>query len=75
MAPQEKQLLEMEAAFPKMAGAAFANAYKRALASGHSVLRSEHGAIYEVFPDGRRKLVKKIAPPSSIKPGTKFSLR
>jgi hypothetical protein len=39
------------------------------------VLQSENGVIYEVFPDGSRKVVKKIEPPTPIQTGTKVAIR
>ena len=47
-------------------GSAFAAARDRVLASGQSVLQSEGGFIYRVFPDGRKELVKQIDPPVGI---------
>jgi hypothetical protein len=47
----EKEIDEMERRFPEMARGAFAEAYRRTLAAGHSVLVSENGFIHEVFPD------------------------
>ena len=31
--------------------------------------------IYEVFPDGTRKLVKKISPPTPVVTGTRYAIR
>jgi hypothetical protein len=73
MADQDKlDLLERQ--FPVAAASAFAAARERVLASGQSVLQSEQGYIYEVFPDGRRIVVKQIEPPIPAVPGRKITI-
>jgi hypothetical protein len=74
MSDQEKNIEILEGQFPAMSGSAFAAARARVLASGQSVLQSEQGCIYEVFPDGRRILRKTIEPPISVVPG-KITIR
>ena len=64
MSDQDIQRLESQ--FPAVSGSAFAAAREQTLASGQSVLQSEQGMIYEVFPDGTRNLVKKISPPPPL---------
>lgn len=56
MSDQDIQKLENK--FPEVSSSAFAAARERVLASGQSVLQSQDGVIYEVFPDGRRVEVK-----------------
>jgi len=73
MSDQDIQKLENE--FPALSGSAFAAARDRVLQSGQSVLQSENGVIYEVFPDGRRKEVKKIEPPTHFVTGSVFFLK
>lgn len=71
--PSDEQRIEqLEAAFPLAAAAAFSKAYDEAIRAGHSVMVSEEGAIYEIFPDGQRKLIKKIDPPTRTRPGLKI---
>jgi hypothetical protein len=65
----------LENLFPTQSSQAFAAARAQVLASGQSVLQSEEGAIYEVFPDGRREFVKCIAPPIPVVPGTTIVIR
>lgn len=65
----------MESQFPAVSGQAFAAARERVLASGQSVLLSDNGIIYQVYPDGRREAVKKIAPPTIMDPGIKLTIR
>jgi hypothetical protein len=74
MSEQEK-IEFLETQFPAVSGSAFAAARERVLASGQSVLQSEQGIIYEVFPDGRRVAVKQIDPPVAVTPGSKFLIR
>ena len=71
----EQQIEQLESSFPAASGVAFANAYDQAILAGLSVVVSDNGAIYEVFPDGQRKLVKTIAPPSPAQPGRKFTFQ
>jgi hypothetical protein len=73
MSDQDIQQLESE--FPAMSGVVFAAARERVLASGQSVLQSQDGVIYEVFPDGRKVVVKTIEPPMSVIPGSIFTIR
>lgn len=73
MSDQDIQQLENQ--FPATSGAAFAAAREKVLASGQSVLQSLDGVIYEVFPNGSRVAVKKIEPPTSVKPGSIYTIR
>ena len=75
MADQENNIEILESQFPTMSGSAFAAAREQVLASGQSVLQSEQGYIYEVFPDGRRVPVKKIAPPITVVSGSKITIQ
>lgn len=65
----------MENQIPSLAQAAVTVAYWNTLATGQSVLETENGAIYEMFPDGTKRLVKQIEPPIHVKYGQKISLR
>ena len=75
MPDQEDEIVRLENAFPALSGSAFAAARAEALASGQSVLQSEQGVIYEVFPDGRRRRIKEIEPPTPTVPGSKITIR
>jgi hypothetical protein len=75
MSEQEKKIQELESLFPTLSGVTFNAALKRTLASGQSVLQSDDGVIYEVFPDGTRKRVKEIEPPSPVERGKKIAIR
>ena len=65
---------KLERQFPTASGVAFATAREQVLASGQSVLQSEDGSIFEVFPDGHRHLVKTVEPPISVTIGSKVIL-
>jgi hypothetical protein len=75
MSEEEKNIEILENRFPAKSGAAFADARQRVLASGQSVLQSEQGNIYEIFPDGRRVLVKTIEPPTTVVSGSRITIR
>jgi hypothetical protein len=75
MADSENDILRLETQFPGESGSAFAAAREHVLASGQSILISEQGTIYRVFPDGRREVVKRIEPPTMVVSGSKFRLR
>ncbi len=68
MSDHDIQLLENQ--FPAMSGQAFAAARQQVLASGQSVLQTEGAYVHRVFPDGHQEVVKKIEPPTVVKPGT-----
>jgi hypothetical protein len=74
MADQEKDIVTLENQFPPASGSAFAAARQHVLASGQSVLQSEDGSIYEVFPDGTKRLVKRIEPPMPVVRGRKITI-
>jgi hypothetical protein len=75
MQSDEEALDALEAMLPALAGLAFAEARARMLASGQSVLESEDGMIYETFPDGQRRPVKRIDPPVPVVKGSRCILR
>ena len=71
----DQDIQKLENRFPEVSGSAFAEARERVLASGQSVLQSQDGIIYEVFPDGRRVEVKRIEPPAQFVSGSVFTIR
>lgn len=71
IAIEEKEMEHLEKHIPELAETAVTQAYWQALAAGSSVLESENGVIYEVFPDGTRKALKTIEPPTSVAIGEK----
>jgi hypothetical protein len=72
---REKEIDELEQRIPELAGAAFARAYRQTLAAGYSVLVSDNGIIYEVFPGGTRKVIKQIEPPTQVVKGSKLNIQ
>jgi hypothetical protein len=75
MADSESNIEILESQFPLLSGVAFHAARRQALESGLSVLQSEDGFIYEIFPDGTRRKVKEIEPPTSVRSGSKITIR
>lgn len=71
----DQDIQKLESQFPAISGSAFAAARERVLASGQSVLQSQDGVIYEVFPDGRHVPVKKIEPPTQVVSGSIYTIR
>ena len=51
---------ELELELPRLAGQAFADAYQHAMASGLTVVVSSDGKLYEVKPDGSRRLIRRL---------------
>jgi hypothetical protein len=75
MPDQETDIVKLEDQFPPASGSAFAAARQQVLASGQSVLESEDGKIFEVFPNGTKRLIKTIEPPVPVVPGQKIAIR
>ena len=71
----EKSVQFLETHIPELAQSAGTQAYWQTLASGNSVLQSDNGIIYEVFPDGTRTVVKNITPPTPVRIGEKRILK
>ena len=65
----------LENQIPALSASAITVAYWDTLASGQSVLETENGAIYEVFPDGTRRWIKQIEPSIHVQYGLKIALR
>jgi hypothetical protein len=74
MSQAEMTLDYLEQQIPSLSGAAVKAAYVHALASGQTVLVSDHGGLYQAFPDGSRKMVKPMEKPLSVPVGTKVKL-
>ena len=76
-ANEDQKIEALETQFPAISGSAFMKAQARdlVLASGQSVLQTRNGVIYEVFPDGRSKPVKKVQPPVRLVPGRTFLIK
>ncbi len=74
MSDDEKTLQFLETQLPAVSGSAFADARLQTLAAGRSVLQSENGVIFEVFPDGTRIERKRIDAPEQFTKGSLFQL-
>lgn len=74
MTLNEEAMSYLESHIPELASIAFKQAYWAALASGSSVLISENGDLFEVFPDGKRKFIKHLAPSIPVTPGQRFEI-
>jgi hypothetical protein len=72
MSDDEKAFRKLEEELPAKASDVFAAARARALAAGHSVVESRNKFIYEVFPDGQKKVLKQIKPSRKYRAGQKF---
>ena len=72
MSESEKAVRLSEEELPAKAGEAFAAARARVLASGQSVVESRNEYLYEVFPDGREVVIRKIDPPRKVVAGQKI---
>lgn len=75
MNSEEKTIEDLENEFPRLAAGAFLKAREQTLAAGYSVVEAEAGVVYEVFPNGTRKVVKRIEPPVTMPLGTTILLR
>jgi len=75
LAMSDQEIQQLESQFPAVSGSAFAAAREQVLASGQSVLQSQNGVIYEVFPDGHKVAVKNIEPPTQFVSGKIFTIR
>jgi hypothetical protein len=72
MSDTEKNIEKLEGLFAELSGSAVNKAYNEALKSGLSVYISSHaeGGIFEVFPGGEKRLVKRLEPPFKVTAGT-----
>jgi len=75
MTLSEDAINYLEEHIPELAKAAFTQAYWAALASGSSVLMSENGNLVEIFPDGKRKIIKPLPPSTKVTIGQKLKIR
>jgi len=74
MADPEEILDYLEQQIPSLSAAAVDMAYWQALASGQAVLVSGDDGIYQAFPDGTMKLIKRIDKPLSVPVGTRVRI-
>ncbi|MGA8165267.1 MAG: hypothetical protein WB791_09630 [Waddliaceae bacterium] len=74
MTLSEEAMSYLEEHIPELANVAFKQAYWAALATGSSVLVSENGNLIEIFPDGRHKFIKHLAPAIPVIPGQRLEM-
>ena len=75
MTLSEEAICFLEEHIPELAEVAFKQAYWAALASGSSVLIGEKGNLVEVFPDGKRKVIKPLPPLIPVTRGQRLMLQ
>jgi hypothetical protein len=74
MTMTEESMRFLEEHIPILADAAVKQAYWQALATGSSVLVCEDSVMYEIFPDGTRKVVKHLEPQTAVSLGQRLEL-
>lgn len=72
MTDDDRNIDYLEMQIPDLSAAAVDVAYWQALATGQTVLVSDEGGIFQVFPDGTRKLIKTMDRPVSVPLGTRM---
>lgn len=65
----ESATQRLEEHIPRLAKNATALAFRRALTSGNKVLIAEAGELVEVLPDGTKRAVGKLEPPTKMRKG------
>lgn len=75
MKMNEKTLSYLEESIPELAEAAVTQAYWRALAAGYPVLKTEDGMLVEIHPDGTKKMIKKLVPPTPVEKGLRLEMK
>lgn len=71
----EKAMRALESSIPELASGAVRQAYVRALASGSTVVEVINGQLVESRPDGSHKVLKQLAPPIHVQPGSRRRVR
>jgi hypothetical protein len=71
----EQDIDKLESQFPALSDSAFRAARKEALDAGLSVVESKDGVIYETFPDGTQKVLKKTPPPTRVTAGAIYKIK
>jgi hypothetical protein len=75
MSDKEKHIEMLEGKIPTLSASAFAAAREEVLASGHSVVESDNGFLYKVFPNGSRVPLKEIPAPTPVVSGSVMAIR
>jgi hypothetical protein len=61
--------------FLRLSGRAITAARKKMQAAGLSMIQTENGYIVEVFPNGKRRRIKKAPPTIPVKRGLKIKFQ
>jgi len=75
--PEQEDATEFERKEDKMpsrAAGVFKDAYDAALKAGLNVMIAVDGRLIQVAPNGKRKVIKKIAKRVHVEPGAKLNL-
>jgi len=67
----EEEMLYVETIIPELAQAAFKLAEAQALTTSGKVVKVANGKLIELYADGSTHVLKEIAPPMRVIPGTK----
>ena len=70
----ERRIRKLGKQFIARSHEAFIEAHKRSRDSGHPVVISENGAIYKLFPDGQRELLKHLEASTPVRMGQKVRI-
>ena len=70
----EDHFQEQGTHFSLLSDQAFTAARQQAFASGNSLVESSRGVLYHVSPDGTRRVLRQLEPPTPVVPGTKLRL-
>ncbi|MCC2625832.1 MAG: hypothetical protein K0R14_1705 [Burkholderiales bacterium] len=71
----EKTLDQLEKKIPELAKVATREARANAVQRGCSLMQAIGGKLYEIFPDGTRKIIKKIEPNRRVALNRTFHLK
>jgi hypothetical protein len=70
----ETSMQRMEAHIPELAASAVRQAYYQALTTNGTVLQARHGQLVETSAEGVVRVIRNIAQPTAITPGTRRKL-
>jgi hypothetical protein len=74
MADPDQTLDFLESQIPAISGSAFDVAYIQALATGQRVVVSLDDGVYEISPDGQRRLLSPGVPRQRVAIGTRIHI-
>ncbi|NDY91232.1 hypothetical protein G3A44_08515 [Ideonella sp. TBM-1] len=71
----ESAMQSLEAHIPELAEGAFKQAYLQALTVGGKALLARDGQLVEAKADGTERVIRSLAKPTAVTPGTQRLLR